>query len=172
MKKECIKCGESKTLSSFYKHSQMKDGHSGKCKECTLEENKARIAKLKKDPEWVEKERDRNREKYHRLEYRGTNTPNYEAKKKAIKNYVDKYPEKRSARNKCTRLKAKVKGNHLHHWSYNEAHRKDVIELSVKDHNTIHRFIVYDQERMMYRTKEGILLDTKEDSLTYYKEIC
>jgi hypothetical protein len=50
-----------------------------------------------------------------------------------------------------------------HHWSYNEEHFKDVIWLTKKEHMKGHRFIIYDQERKMYRRIDtNELLDTKE----------
>jgi hypothetical protein len=33
--KTCFKCGKTLPLTEFYKHNKMKDGHLGKCKECT-----------------------------------------------------------------------------------------------------------------------------------------
>ena len=59
-------------------------------------------------------------------------------------------------------------GAEKHHWSYNIEHAKDVIWLSKKDHMKSHRFIIYDQERFMYRRFDtNILLDTKESHLEF-----
>jgi len=169
--KECIICGATKELSEFYKHKQMSGGRTNKCKSCTKRQVKERADKLSLDPEWATKEKERSRLKYHRLEYKNKYQQNPGAKKATMNRYKEKYPEKIAAKNKSSRLKAKIKGNHLHHWSYNEDHFKDVIELSVLDHNKIHRHTIYDQERKMYRTTEGVLLDTKEDYLAYSKQV-
>ncbi len=57
-----------------------------------------------------------------------------------------------------------------HHWSYNLEHVKDVIWLTKKDHNKAHRFIIYDQERFMYRRYDNnILLDTIESHETFIR---
>ena len=76
--------------------------------------------------------------------------------------YLEKYPEKYKANYSSQRIPFK-KGNERHHWSYNEQHWKDIIELSKLDHNKAHRYMVYDQERFMYRrSTDNVLLDTKE----------
>ena len=48
----------------------------------------------------------------------------------------------------------------------------DVIELSILEHNKLHRYIIYDQERMMYRRCDNnVLLDTKEAHLFFYNTL-
>ena len=38
--KTCFKCGKEKSLDEFYTHPMMKDGHLGKCKECTCRDTR------------------------------------------------------------------------------------------------------------------------------------
>ena len=171
-KKICFKCNAEKPLSDYYKHKKMGDGHLGKCKECTKKDVDEREKILRQDPEWVEKEKIRAREKYFRLGYKGLHKPTAEKKKESMAKYRKKYPEKLAAKIAMGKTKPQVKGNELHHWSYNQEHYKDVIELSVLDHNKAHRYMVYDPERKMYRRADNnILLDTRESHIEFINSL-
>ena len=147
----CTKCGLEKPLTEYYAHKQMADGHLNKCKDCTKKDVDEREKKLRNDSNWLEKEKSRQREKYNRLNYKEKHKKNSEVKKIDAKNYINNYPEKYKAKNKCQRIEVKVKGNHLHHWSYNKMHYKDVIELNPKIHALIHRYLKYDKSTFMYK---------------------
>lgn len=166
IKKKCFKCNEILPLSEYYKHKQMGDGHLNKCKSCTRSDVNKREKELRKDAKWIEGERKRGRNKYHRLGYKDLHKPTPQNKKKAIDKYKNRYPEKISAARYSQRIAPK--GMESHHWSYNKEHWKDVIVLHPKDHYKAHIYIVYDQERFMFRRSDNNeLLDTKEKHLKY-----
>lgn len=168
--KVCFKCNIEKPITEFYKHPKMILGVVGKCKECNKSDVRKDYYRKVIDVNWVEKERERGREKYHRLNYKEIK-PSKEAKRKAQIIYKDRYPEKAKAKNISQRLKPLIKGNHLHHWNYNIEFAKDVIELNPKDHAKIHRFIRYDKTTFMYKDLSGKLLDTKEKHINLINKV-
>jgi hypothetical protein len=96
--KTCFKCNKEKPYSEFYKHGKMGDGYLGKCKECTKSDVHANYLKKLQDPEWVEKELDRQREKAkrHRSEGRAVNS---NAILTGKKRWLEKNKEKKYAHN-------------------------------------------------------------------------
>lgn len=171
MEKKCFKCGETKPLEDYYKHPKMSDGRLNKCKSCTKADTKAVEEKIRSTPEGLAKDRERHREKYYKLGYKEKHKPTTEVKREAMTRYKEKYPEKHLAKIATQHLN-RIPGLEYHHWSYNEDHYKDCIVLSTKEHAKLHRYIVYDQERMKYRRSDNMtLLDTKEAHLDYYASL-
>lgn len=144
--KQCSICKQEKPFSEFNKHVNMKDGYVKFCKECQRAVSKANYSKRKTE---VDK-----------------TTKGYIKRH----NFWTKYPEKLFAR-KATKKIKKEDGYHLHHWSYNEEHWTDVIKLTPSMHAKLHRRMIYDQERMMYRNLSGVLLDSKEVHIEYINSL-
>ena len=107
--KVCFKCGIEKPLNKYYKHKGMADGHLNKCKECTKKDTKERTDILNLDPNFIESERVRSREKYHRLNY-------YEKQK--IWDKDKPWKKTQTYKNLSRKLKTPI-GYELHHWNYN-----------------------------------------------------
>lgn len=147
MEKTCFKCLKVLPIDMFYRHPEMKDGHLNKCKVCNRADTKERADRLHQNPEWHEKERIRHVEKARRM--------------------ASQYPEKKLAHDAIDSM-PKSHDTHLHHWSYNVEHHKDVFHVAAKAHRRIHTLMVYDQERMMYRRLDGVLLATRESAQRYY----
>lgn len=92
--KICFKCNLEKPITEFYVHKRMSDGHLGKCIECVKRDVKERDRFLREnDPDYIDKERKRGRDKYFRLNYVGKKCSK-KTREKAQNNYRENFPEK------------------------------------------------------------------------------
>ena len=149
--KKCIKCNIEKVVLEYYKHKQMNDGYLNKCKECCKIESNKRYTELYQNNEFVEKERQRQREKYKRLGYYLKYNQSFELK-----------PWKNSIIYKGLHKKMKCeKGYELHHWNYNDKYLEDVIVLPISLHRKLHRKLELDVSKRIF-IYDNEYLDTLE----------
>lgn len=165
--KNCIICLELKDINEFYAHKEMADGTLNKCKSCCKQQAIKRARILSEDKEWVEKERARGREKYHRLGYI-----------KSQKENSLKFPWKKESRYQNLRrwyrsrygfLDSNIE---LHHWSYKDEYLRDVILLTRSAHKRVHAKLELIIEDRIYKVKEtGVLLDSREKHIAFIESL-
>ena len=159
--KECFKCGVTKLVTEFYKHSGMADNRLNKCKSCTRADVEVRRSLKAQDPEWAFNEAERHRLKSIKQRDSGYKSPN---PKKQMGGY------KKKACSAVSRIPC-PEGFQKHHWSYNDEHWKDVFIVTITLHAKIHRYTKYDPDMKMYRTVHGTLLDSRELAKKYYDKV-
>lgn len=143
--KECFKCHRVLPLTMFYKHPRMADGHLNKCKDCAKKDVHEKYMDNSQKDEWIEKERERGREKYHRLGYKDV--------------YKHSHPETKTVAAYIKRRINVPKTHEIHHWNYNLLY--DVFILDKRIHSRFHKVVLFDEESKCFLFN-GELLDTKE----------
>lgn len=161
--KECFKCGKVKPITEYYKHKKTSDGYLGKCKSCAISDAKQTTDLKTSTPEGLEKERERHRNKYHRLNYK-------ELQKEWNKgqSWKNTSTYKNLRKYKYKNLPREFE---LHHWNYNDDYLEDVFILNIKDHKNLHNSLFLDLEKRVFYLDDGTYLDTKEKHEEYIKKL-
>lgn len=163
MRKFCKNCKEDKDISEFHKRSKSLDGYQRLCKKCDHKLRMIWLYKKRENKEWHAAEKEKARIKSLEFGYNFKHAKNKDAMNKSTYKHMRKFPEKYRAHIASQRMPKVNNDNHLHHWSYNEQHYRDVIEIAMMDHKKAHRYLVYDQQFFMYkRSDTNELLDTKQ----------
>lgn len=146
----CKKCNLPKEEKDFYKTRGIKLDTT--CKECVKERSRIRHHILSSNEDWVEKERERHKDKYHRLGY-----------KEQQKEWDKDKPWKNTSTYKNLKRDMKVdKGLELHHWNYNDEYLEDIFILNTREHRILHNSLFLDIEKRIFYLEDGTYLDTKE----------
>lgn len=153
--KRCLQCDLIKSAEDFNKGMK-------RCKNCqnSILDNDCLQVSHKKT---FNSERERHREKYHRLGY----------KDKQVEWNKDK-PWTKESIYKSLRSKyySHLDRNfELHHWNYNNEYLTDVFILDIKDHKKLHKYLNLDLNKKLFFTEKNNYLDTREKHENFIKSL-
>lgn len=153
--KKCFKCGRVLPLSEFYRHPQMGDGHLNKCKDCTRIDVHKNYEKKITNDDFIERERERGRDKYKRL---------YSGGRRRNTTHSDTGNTKRYYKYRGI----DIGENEFHHWNYNK--KNDIFVLSRRAHKLAHKYLTFDKESGLFYYN-GSLLSTKKEHRAFLEKI-
>ena len=156
MDKTCKCCGRSLPESEFY---MIRSWLDTTCKSCRKKRVRERYDANSKNPVFMENERVRSRDKYHRL-YAGKKTVASQKKEKM-------YPSLRNAK-RDFRV-APSRDIELHHWNYNNTN--SVFALEKRLHHRLHKAITLNLEEGIYYFGQ-VKLDSAEKHEKVIYGIC
>jgi hypothetical protein len=160
--KICFKCNTEKSIDSFYKHPKMADGRLNKCKDCNKKDVRDNYDVKAQDMSFIEKERARSKEKYHRL--------NYKEKQKewdSDKPWKSTSAYKNLRRDFNRKNKDILKTHDLHHWNYNNDYLKDFIVIERFNHKRAHKLMTLNMDSLTFIGLNNEILDTKQKHIQY-----
>ena len=147
--KTCIRCKKEKTISSFYKHKKMKDGHLNKCIECCIECEKIRRAENIEEIRAYDRLRGSLPHRQEANRIRQKTEIGQQWHREASKRYKEKYKNRAAARyilgnavrdGKIKRLPCQLCGDEKsegHHPDYDRP--LDVVWLCTAHHKAAHK---------------------------------
>lgn len=113
--KRCFKCNKLKSLSCFYKHKMMTDGHVNKCKDC----NKKDVRKNREKNVEYYREYDKERGNRQSAEYLQSWRKKFPKKYKAQSMVYNAIKSKKLFKEPCEMCNSK-KSVHAHHDDYSK----------------------------------------------------
>lgn len=154
--KICKKCGIEKPITEFDKAVSCSDGHRCVCKACRKLEAQKRLFIHKKDPLWIEEQREKGRQKYRKYVNAGT----YKQSKTPSDSNINIALQKRGFN---------MDGKQAHHWNYNQM--KSVFIMSTQAHKILHKHISINYNDKFSYTENGKRIETKEFAENYFNKI-